>query len=525
MAKNVLIATLGESPIVVTSMVHALQTQKDMTIDQLHVIHPQGARLIDFGYALIEEHLKGECTVTQCTLPFPDTNSRETSMMFLQILSDLIKRYEDDEDNVYLSLAGGRKNMSALMASTCQFFKCVRGLYHVLDKHENNPANRNFHSIETLYDDFNKNKRSEKLSPPADDLILVEIPYEQLSSGVELRQYFSEEQSTTNVSSAIKIDGEFEAFGREIFQKRKTDLFDVYLSKEANDFYMENEGKQKNLENCFRSMRHPQLLQIHNHSLSSPKTDCLCFKMGNTDERLFYYTNDSSIIIATIVTHRERYNQIANGNTPLCSQDHPLYIHSNELKQQNILIVPLGKSPMVVTQTFVLLSTLERVDIGKMILIYPNNAEIRNGVKLLQNVFRKKKINRAIEPIKIDIKDVASDSDCKAYSDKLVSVIKRAQTENPDKSIYLSLSGGRKGMAALTLFAAQQANIDAVYHTLITDANLESQIEQETTVDVLNKLSEEEKVLRLFLRKYCESNFDLFRVPVIPLSPNPAETS
>ena len=515
MKKNIVIATLGESPIVVTSIVKALQTKKNMTIDQLHVIHPSSEKLIDLGYDMVAEYLKGECTVTQCKLPFLDTNSRETSMRFLQILSDLIQEHEDVGDNVYLSLAGGRKNMSALMASTCQFFDCVRGLYHVLDKHENSPHKRNFHSIEALVD-FDESKRFEKLSPPANDLILVEIPYKQLSNGVALRQYFSEEQSNTNVPLAIEVDSEFEAFGREIFQKKKTDLLDVYLSEEANKFYTKERGRQKNLENCFRSMRNSQLLQIHNHSLARPDTDCLCFKMGDTDERLFYYKNDSSVIIATIVTHGEIYNQIANGNRPLYSQTHPAHIHSNELKQNNILIAPLGKSPMVVTQTFTLLSR-KGIDIGNIIVIYPNNSEIRNGVRLLQKAFRGKKRNCTITPIKIDIKDVASDDDCSTYSTELVSLIKDVQKKNPDKSIYLSLSGGRKGMAALTLFAAQQANIDAVYHTLITDADLEKQIEEETTVPALQQLAPSSQAKRLFLESYGESKFDLFRVPVIPL--------
>ena len=505
MGQNVLIATLGESPIVVTSMVKALQTKKGLTINQLHVIHPEGEKLIDLGYDIVKEHLGENCAVTQCILPFTDANSRETSMQFLQVLSDLIQEHEGTGDNVYLSLAGGRKNMSALMASTCQFFNCVGGLYHILDKHENNPNNRNFYSIEEFFD-FDQNERFKRLSPPAEDLILVEIPYSPLSSDFDLQEYLS------------KLDGEPAAFYGEIFQNQKTDLLDVYLSEEAYEFYTDNHGKQKNLENCFRSMRNPQTLRDHNHSLSSPKTDCLCFKMGDTDERLFYYKMDSRVIIATIVVHGRKYNKIANGNESLCSRDHPAHIHSNKLKEGNILIVPLGKSPMVVTQTFALLATREGADIEKVIIIHPKNAEIRNGVKLLKTAFRKKG-TRIIESIPIeDIHDVASDSDCKIYLKELVSIITKIHEETPDKSIYLSLSGGRKGMTALTFFAAQQANIDAVYHTLITDVDLEKRIEAETTLETLGKLTREQKVQRLFLHDYDESKFELFRVPVIPIS-------
>lgn len=519
MAKNVLIATLGESPIVVTSMVKALQEKKELKIDQLDVIHPKGEKLIDLGYDMVTEHLQGTCAVAQCILPFPDTNSRETSMEFLQILSDLIQNHEHAENNVYLSLAGGRKNMSALMALTCQFFGCVCGLYHILDKYENDSTRRNFHSIEALCD-FGEEERYEKLSPPAENLILVEIPYQQLSSGVALRQYFSEAQVNPNLPTFIEIDGELDAFYREIFQKKKTDFLDVYLSEEAYEFYTKKRERRKYLKNCFRSMQNPQTLGIHNHSLSSPKTDCHCFKMGNTDERLFYYKTDSGIIIATIVTHGKRYERIANGNEPLYRRDHLAYIHSSKLEKDSILIAPLGKSPMVATQTFALISTREDANIKKIIVVHPKNPEIRNGVKLLKDVFKQKgKPREFVESIQIEnIQDVASNDDCRIYLERLVSEITKVQRNGPDTSIHLSLSGGRKGMAALTLFAAQQANIDVVYHTLITDIDVEKKIEEETTLDALGQLTRFERVQRLFLDDYDESKFELFRVPVIPIS-------
>ena len=227
MAKNVLIATLGESPIVVTSMVEALETKKNLKIDQLHVIHPPNAeRLITDAYQLITDHLDGRCTVNSCELSFPDTNSSEASIEFLQILSDLIQRHEHEKDNVFLSLAGGRKNMSALMAVTCQFFPCVRGLYHILDKYENDPNNQNFYSTEELWLNFEETKRSQKLSPSANDLILVEIPYSPLSNSVNLPEYLS------------KLEGESAAFYGEILEKKKTDLLDVYLSKEAYHLFI-----------------------------------------------------------------------------------------------------------------------------------------------------------------------------------------------------------------------------------------------------------------------------------------------
>ena len=514
MAKNVLIATLGESPIVVTSMVKALQAEKGMKIDQLQVIHPQGEKLIDLGYDMVKEHLEGQCHVNQCILPFPDTNSRETSMEFLQILSGLIESHEHFGDHVFLSLAGGRKNMSALMAVTCQFFECVHGLYHILDKHEDNPNKRNFHSIEKLFE-FEEAKQKQKLSPLAEDLILVEIPYPHLSNGVVLRQYFN------GIRSSIEIEGELDEFYREIFEKKKTkrldvtERLDVYLSKAAYNQFQSKKisgDTRKNLTNCFRSMRHSQLLENRGKSLANAKTDCTPFKMGKTAERPFYYRTNDEIVVCELALKNTTYQDIADGKRELWSKDHPKCVPVNEIEDNSILIAPLGKSPMVITQTFALLSKHEGVNIKKIVVVHPKNAEIRNGVNLLREVFKRKR--KEFISIEIqDIQDIASDDDCKTYLEKLVSVIKEEQST----SIYLSLSGGRKGMTALTLFAAQYANIDTVYHTLITDIELEKKIEEETTLTALQSLSRSKKVQHLFLDTYDESKFELFRVPIIPI--------
>ena len=510
MERNVLIATLGESPIVVTSMVEALQAKKGLKIDQLHVIHPpNNERFITDAYQLVADHLDKRCNVNSCELSFPDTSSSEASMEFLQILSGLIQRYECENNNVFLSLAGGRKNMSALMAVTCQFFRCVRGLYHILDGREDEPENRNFHSTEELWLNFEETERAKKLSPPTEDLILVEIPYSPLSSSVNLPEYLSE------------LEGEPAAFYREIFQQERTDPLDVYLSSEAYEFYKKNGSDRQRLKSYFRSMRDPKALFNHKHDFKgdTTQTDCTCFKKDRTQLRLFYYQTNSKIVVATITGHRieSEYERIINGKRKLCSKDHPAHIHFNELEEESVLIIPLGKTPMVVTQTFKLLSERESVNINKIIVLHPKNAEIRVGVSLLKKAFRK--MGCTVESIPIDnITDIASKDDCNLFLETLVSVIQTEKTNSPHHSIRLSLSGGRKGMAALTLFAAQQANIDAVYHTLITNACLEKRVEEETTLETLQRLNREELVNRLFLDVYDESKFELFRVPVIPIS-------
>lgn len=519
---NVLIATLGESPIVVSSMVHALQTQKNLTIDELHVIYPRGDKFIDFGYDLLKEHLNGTCTVSESTLPFPDVNSHEASIEFLRILSESIQTHEDVGDHVYLSLAGGRKNMSALMAATCQFFECVRGLYHILDKYENDTTKQNFHSLEAL---INDPKRSAKLSPPANELILVEIPYEQSTSGVALWQYFSEIASNPDAQPPIQISDELEDWGLEIRQRGGTDVFDVYLSKNAYNQFI-NEIKDNDIRekfmNCFRSMKNSVSLRRRSRKITTANSDGRRFKLGNTAERPIYYRTNRDVVVCELTEKNTTYQAFCNGNLEVWEKDHDKFIHANELqlktKADSILIAPLGKTPMVVTQTFVLLSEIEGVDIEKVIVIYPNNAEIHNGVQLLKTAFGNRFLNRTLTCIQIDdIQDVASTDDCNVYLEKLTEVITEERAGNPNINIHLSLSGGRKGMAALTLFGAQKANIDAVYHTLIMDVDLEEQIERETTLTELDNLSRRQQVERLSLEIYDQSQFELIRVPVIPI--------
>jgi CRISPR-associated Csx14 family protein len=516
---NVLIATLGESPIVVTSMVRALREKEGISTDILYVIYPQEEGLIPLGFDLIKDHLQGQCEVYPCTLPFPDANSYESSMQFLQTLSELMEHYERSDDVVYLSMAGGRKNMSALMAVICQFFNCVRGLYHILDKYEDYENKRNFYSIEALFD-FSENVRNEKLSPPVENLILVKIPYQRFSNATELRRFFSAEQRET---FAIEIDAEVDDFFSAIFQRRKTKLLDVYLSEEAYQQYQELGGgyTRKQLKNCLRSMCSPQSLNSHIHPLPGAKMDCKCFKMGSTDERPFYYQTDGEVVVCKVLRHGgQEYQEIANGQRELWSKDYPKVVHISQLEEDGILIVPLGKSPMIATQTYVLLSRRNGVNIKRVAVIHPKNAEIRNGVRLLKESFRR--IGVEFEDIEIDeLKDLTSEAECQIYLEKLMSLIDRLQNNNPDKSIHLSLSGGRKGMAALTLFAAQQAGIKTVYHTLINDFSLEEQIEKETSLDALRSLTRMKQAERLFLDCYDDCLVGLTTIPKVLSSPTP----
>jgi CRISPR-associated protein NE0113 (Cas_NE0113) len=105
-----------------------------------------------------------------------------------------------------------------------------------------------------------------------------------------------------------------------------------------------------------------------------------------------------------------------------------------------------------------------------------------------------------------------------AYQKKLEETIRRLQTTQSDCQILLALMGGRKGMAALAMFAAQNTGIHAVYHTLIADARLNEEVLDETDLNELSKLQAEKRHSLLFLDAYASQReqFVAFPIPIIP---------
>jgi hypothetical protein len=189
----------------------------------------------------------------------------------------------------------------------------------------------------------------------------------------------------------------------------------------------------------------------------------------------------------------------------------------------SILIVPLGKSPMVATQLYTLLKEREQRTIYEVVLIYPqNSAEIRNAARMARDVLKGTGdtvlCTLAFVP---GLEDITSGDDCVKYQQCLENEIIRVQQTYPECKIDLALSGGRKGMTAMTIFAAQNQHIPYVFHTLINDDALSEAIEEQTTVKALNQ-QPYKRDERLLLRDSAYrvdgsdpyAKFELFRVPV-----------
>lgn len=552
MLKHILIATLGDSPVVVTTMFDLLTQEKRLPIDDVVILHPSGENRMG-GYAMIDDALKGQCIVDSRELPFEDPHTEEDCFTFLQELFALLKKYQERGDSVYLSLAGGRKNMSALMALVAPFYSCVQGLYHVIDKSEFTDR-ANFKSLQELiklYQAPDKKRFKAAMHPNINGFHLVPIPTENAlrvpESYLQKLHNMTAEQLQElweqNPDEADRVQ-----FTLQFVESSIGHLLKVLLTKKAKKEYEDIIRRDANLrrqfENCLRSMQFASFLKdtgnalIDNRKRSFPS---YIYRRGDTIERPFFHTepgdimNDPQNHVDFVVVERFARHHNQNQYTPRVEEllstpyqkGQPLYALADIARErksvQSVLIVPMGTQPMIATQLYTLLKDQEQRDIIKVILLYPAMSElVSQSVQIAQNAFAHEGVTCEDVPVET-LEDVASGEDCNTYQSVLEGTIRNIQDTflkgNPSAFIDLALSGGRKGMAALALFAAQRTQLQAVYHTLITNEELERLIEFDMDESRFSRLRQSEQNDKLFLRYYeaYKADFRLFTVPIGPL--------
>jgi len=88
----------------------------------------------------------------------------------------------------------------------------------------------------------------------------------------------------------------------------------IYLSKKAYQTYHSvDKSTRKQFQHILEKLREPKLRKSHLHSIGN-KTDCLCHKPGNTDERAFYFVDeDGSIKVCELCLHSDgSYDDLLN---------------------------------------------------------------------------------------------------------------------------------------------------------------------------------------------------------------------
>lgn len=403
--KIVLVTMLGEYPVVVSGMINVLASKK-IFVNTVQIVYPAtwGERLFARGVELVQEYLdRQQIQGESISLPFADATNETNSLIFLDALSHCLLTHQEVRNEVYLSVAGGRKHLSALMSVLPQFYSCVKGLYHLHDTLEHNPRKR--YSIDWL-DRQDEKERYRRLSAPIERFVLVNLPYTTVAQNQILDQWLE----------------------------------------------------------YHRPGDHPM-----------PITSITAAGELDTD-----------------------WIQPARSTRPL------------------VLIAPLGETPMVVTQAYRLLQGQEQAVIQAIFIVYPaQSAAVRNSAEILQKVCAERSIQLHAHPLQID--DVASNADVETFAQGLEQMIALARETAPDADLAMLLAGGRKGMSALALNAAQRANITRVYHTTIRSREREKEID-EAWDRVRNDPVKRSKLLFLESEQAHPDDCALIKVPVVPLS-------
>lgn len=547
---NVLMATLGEHPAVVSATANLLRHQ-GIHLDTVQIIYPDEPddRWVGIGSGMLVDYFAQypELRTELIPLPFADASSAESIRQFLQTVGSYLEQHERAGNTVYLSLAGGRKHTSALLAILTQFFSCIRHVYHLHDAEEHNERKR--FAVQQL-DSMPPDERMRRLDVPTSHELerqrftLIDLPFTKLTDGVALWQWL-ERAERDEIPPPISIAPEDEAFFDRLFRPTKdTTRLDLWLTQTAYKQYCDllatsSEQQLQVIDTYLKDMIKAEWLngRIHDQQTdpnpehvqegsNTPLNHFTC-KKARTSERVFYYTQPHAItgyprqtVERLIITLFPRH--IAGNKYDIELADWvqqpdivPRYNLNDLPKRPMILIAPLGESPMVVTQTYRLLQECERKEMKAIWIVYPGgHAPACNGARILEAVCQQRRV--LFHECPLDIADVNSTETASKFAAGIMDAISQCQQRYTDASIALSISGGRKGMSVLTLYAAQRKGIRYVYHTIIRDPERERAI-QTSYENILHRSAALQAEL-MFLDNMVLSDFDLISVPVIPLA-------
>jgi len=188
---RVLIANLGESPVVIAALADALAA-RGSPVERVEVLYPgvSGERWIGEGFRMLAAHLDRRLPqpVDGEKLPFADAATQADCLAYLRALCARLERHERAGAEVILGISGGRKHTSALMAVPALFYRCVAALVHLHDRDEQLAGSQlSAHQLFALGD----LQRERAFRPPAERFTLIDLPYGRLSDGPALRRWLA----------------------------------------------------------------------------------------------------------------------------------------------------------------------------------------------------------------------------------------------------------------------------------------------------------------------------------------------
>jgi CRISPR-associated protein Csx14 len=130
---RVLISSLGDSPAVVTEAIDKIQAEEGIQLDTVITVRTSHYESKMAEEDVLAEHLlqyyNGRILHVPLCISSYDIDTQEDNLEFLTVVAEQLKLHRSSD--VYVSLAGGRKTMSALMALAVQIYGAAV-LFHVV---------------------------------------------------------------------------------------------------------------------------------------------------------------------------------------------------------------------------------------------------------------------------------------------------------------------------------------------------------------------------------------------------------
>ncbi|MHA1631867.1 MAG: CRISPR-associated ring nuclease [Candidatus Freyarchaeota archaeon] len=173
--KRVLIATLGESTSVVTEAIDFLRGE-GKRIDEvimLTTIDALTQDAVDLLVKHIPEHYRGQTWARAISIEaYEDIDSEEALIMFMREACRVLRGYIKAGNEVYVSISGGRKTMSALMTLAVQFYG-ARELFHIIVMDRELEEKSNITKLRHL----NNGEKNRVLHPDPSKFKVIKMPF------------------------------------------------------------------------------------------------------------------------------------------------------------------------------------------------------------------------------------------------------------------------------------------------------------------------------------------------------------
>jgi CRISPR-associated protein Csx14 len=221
--KKVLLATLGESPAVITEAVDRLRAE-GVAVDSVVVLTTKDT-YAQSALSLLSEHLpdyySGEVALLDARVleTFHDVDSDTAALEFMSQACAALRDYRKKGWEVYVCIAGGRKAMSALLTLAVQFYGAKR-LFHVLV--EDLLLEEEGHILKLR--NKSPEERNQALHPPVEQIKLVNLPFiglfpllEDIVKGLHGRSVRPEVQELLEQNGLCTADGPTD-LGRMVLQ-------------------------------------------------------------------------------------------------------------------------------------------------------------------------------------------------------------------------------------------------------------------------------------------------------------------